>query len=901
MGSKTLPVEHSRAWLTSLAAKCLDVASEEIEAQVPLSQYGMDSLAQIQLSTAIEISVGRSLPDSFLCDHQDIASIERFLNREKDPTATSNYSDSMPSAFLERMRADSSLPRDIQPSPGTLNGDNPDFVLLTGATGFLGGYLLSTLLRETTATVLCLVRSSGKSEGQNRIQQNLNSFGLWEPGLEARIRVIPGDVRRPRLGWSKRQYQALSKQVNVIYHAAADVNWVYPYSQLREVNVQGTLNLLRLASLNKSKPFHFISSLAVCYSTSGPREVSEEDQMLAYLDGIHLGYAQSKCVAETLVYQASQRGLPVSIYRSALVWGESSSGMSNTSDLLSTLLKGCIQMGCAPELDWLMDCCPVDFVARSVVRLSRTQAEPCRVFHLANPHKRHWRECVLWMRLFGYPIELIPYRAWLRRFEIASRTPKHALHHLRSFFMARTPEAGLTLPELYEEGRKSQAHSARTDHSLEGISTICPRLNADLLDRYFTYYINCAFLPPARQSRAGRKSPSHVASDASFFNSILSDFYGDHSLRVTEAILEEGGSDYSIISELTSWRYRRALGLRRYRLILEPSHRFPGGTLTVMVKNKPEDIEVIEVGENVAHLCGDQVGRAYSKFKDWLGLSGSHTRELAIYQQKDERFQRHAPLLYGIRREDRCQVWILVLEHLSNMVLMDSADDVTGWERKHIEAALRGIAEFHSIWYRREAELRRQPWLGSVFSEQRMVQMHEWWIALAEQAGPFFSEFVGPEIRLVQSELIQDMGSWWRTLEALPRTLIHNDFNPRNVALRPEPNGLRLCAYDWELATLGIPQHDLAELLCFVLHQESSRDEVLHYLEVHRRALQRATGQRIDANSWQLGFRLSLCDLMVNRFPMYTLVHKFREQRFLSRIISTWARLHKLFPHQEIC
>ncbi len=899
MGS-TLPAEYSRAWLTSLAANCLDVASDEIEAQVPLSQYGMDSLAQIQLSTALEIFVGRPLPDSFLCDHQDIKSIERFLKGEENPPATSRRSDSMCSAYLEQMRADGSLPPDIQPGPAALDGDNLNFILLTGATGFLGSYLLSTLLRETTATVLCLVRSSGKKEGQNRIQQNLKSFGLWEFGLEERIRVIPGDLSRPRLGWSKRQYQALSKQVNVIYHAAADVNWVYPYSQLREVNVQGTLNLLRLASLNKCKPFHFVSSLGVCYSTSGPREVSEEDQMIAYLDGIHLGYAQSKCVAETLVYQASQRGLPVSIYRPALVWGESSSGMSNTGDLLSTFLKGCIEMGCAPELDWLMDCCPVDFVASSIVRLSRTQPESCRVFHLANPHKRHWRECVLWMRLFGYPIRLIPYPDWLRQFEIASRTPQHALHHLRSFFMGRTPEGGLTLPELYEEGRKSRAHSARTDYSLGGISTICPRLNADLLDRYFTFYINCAFLPPVERPRPGRNSPSSVALDTSFFNSILRDFYGDHYLQVTEAVVEEGGSDYSIISELTSWRYRRALGLRRYRLLVEPSHRFPGGILRVMVKNKPEDLEVIEVGEDVAHLCGEQVGRAYSKFKDWLGLSGSHTRELAIYQQKDERFQRHAPLLYGTRHEDPRQVWILVLEHLSNMVLMDTADDVTGWRQRHIEAALQGIADFHSIWYRREAELRRQPWLGSVFSEERMVQMHDWWIALAEHAGPFFSEFVGPEIRLLQSELIKDIGSWWRTLEALPRTLIHNDFNPRNVALRPEPNSFRLCAYDWELATLGIPQHDLAELLCFVLPQESSRDEVLHYLEVHRRALQRATGQRIDADSWQLGFRLSLCDLMVNRFPMYTLVHKFRKQGFLSRIISTWARLYKLFPHREI-
>ena len=534
-------------------------------------------------------------------------------------------------------------------------------------------------------------------------------------------------------------------------------------------------NLLKLASLNQGKPFHFVSSLAVCYSTTGPRDINEEDQMFAYLDGIHLGYAQSKCVAEALVFEASQRGLPVSIYRPALVWGESSSGMSNTGDLLSTFLKGCIEMECAPELDWLMDCCPVDFVAGSIVRLSQTQAGPCRVFHLANPHKRHWRECVLWMRLYGYPIRLIPYSDWLRQFEIASRTPQHALHHLRSFFIGGTPAEGLTLPELYEEGTKSQAHSARTDSLLQGTSTICPRLNADLLDRYFAGYINSSFLPSVKRSRARCKGSSSISFDASFFSSILQDFYGDRSLRVTEAAAEEGGSDYSIISELTSWRYRQDLGLRCYRLLVEPSQRFPRGVLRVMVKNKPQDLAVIEVGEDVAHLCGDRVGRAYSQFRDWIGLSGSHTRELAIYEQKDERFRRHAPLLYGTRREDPNQVWILVLEHLSNMMLMDTADDVSGWRRRHIDVALEGIAECHAIWYRCEAQLRRQRWLGSVFSAQRMVQMQEWWIALAEHAGPIFSEFVGPEILQIQNDLIDDIGSWWQTREALPQTLIHND------------------------------------------------------------------------------------------------------------------------------
>ena len=51
----------------------------------------------------------------------------------------------------------------------------------------------------------------------------------------------------------------------------------------------------------------------------------------------------------------------------------------------------------------------------------------------------------------------------------------------------------------------------------------------------------------------------------------------------------------------------------------------------------------------------------------------------------------------------------------------------------------------------------------------------------------------------------------------------------------------------------------------------------------------------------RLGLRLALYDLIVNRFPMYSLIHKFREQRFLSHPISTWARLYKLFPHQKTC
>lgn len=316
----------------------------------------------------------------------------------------------------------------------------------------------------------------------------------------------------------------------------------------------------------------------------------------------------------------------------------------------------------------------------------------------------------------------------------------------------------------------------------------------------------------------------------------------------------------------------------------------------MIVKVKPRDEEVIEVGERVAALCGEQLGDAFAKFKDRIGLTGCHLREMAVYRQRDDRFRRHAPAVYGMMRDDNRHAWILAIEDLKEVALMDTAEDVSGWQREHIEAAVRGIAEVHAIWYEREAELLAQPWLGPVQSARGMAEMAGLWTALADHAGRDFADWAQAPVRVIQRDLIARVGEWWRPLDVMPRTLIHNDFNPRNIALRRTEQGLRLCAYDWELSTLGVPQHDLAELLCFVLTPAHDRKDVFDYLELHRLALQQATGRALDPASWRLGFQLSLYDLILNRFPMYAMIDTFRRQAFLPRVIATWQALYELFP-----
>jgi hypothetical protein len=311
------------------------------------------------------------------------------------------------------------------------------------------------------------------------------------------------------------------------------------------------------------------------------------------------------------------------------------------------------------------------------------------------------------------------------------------------------------------------------------------------------------------------------------------------------------------------------------------------------VKLKPSDRRAIEVGEALARVCDDGIGDAYARWGDRLGLAGGHVRELEIFAQSDPRFTEHVPARLASVADDEREAWILVLERVTDGVLMDSAARPEAWTESDLNAAIRGLASLQAVWFGREAELRRAPWIGHIATRASVAEMTELWTALARHATPRFSSWGSPAIGSIQRRLVDTVGDWWSDLETGPRTLIHNDFNPRNICLRPSGDGLRLCAYDWELATIGAPQHDLAELLCFVLPPDVSGREIDRWVERHRLALAGETGTAIDPDVWRQGFRASVYDLMINRLPMYALVHRIRPQVFLPRLIRTWYRLYE--------
>jgi thioester reductase-like protein len=379
----------------------------------------------------------------------------------------------------------------IRPAtPLSEQNTEPACIFLTGATGFLGAFLLRDLLQQTQAEIYCLVRSADAESAKKRIQSSLESYLIWDESRSDRIIPIAGDLSQPLLGLSEEQFRVLANKIDVIYHNGAFVKFTYPYSVLKPANVLGTQEVLRLASQSKLKPVHLISTISVfsAMGESGIKVVREEDDLTPG-EGLKGAYTQTKWVAEKLVEVARDRGIPVSIYRPGRISGDSKTGACNPSDLLYRLIAGCVQLGCAPDDDKLMNVAPVDYVSRAIVHLSSQKELLGKTFHLVNPQSFQMSELLGWICSMGYPIKRVSSEAW--QAEIINRagySPENALYPLVGLFSEKVSSAEMP------KSATLQFDCQNALKRLSGTDIICPQADASLFRTYFSYLVDCGLI-----------------------------------------------------------------------------------------------------------------------------------------------------------------------------------------------------------------------------------------------------------------------------------------------------------------------------------------------------------------------------------------------------------------------
>ncbi|HEV2578985.1 MAG TPA: thioester reductase domain-containing protein [Acidobacteriaceae bacterium] len=356
----------------------LDLVVFMHELQELLKDKGAEMLArQIDIGVIQRVTVA----EVFQLAEQLESAPEEALEHLRHSLAA--FRDEQNAAEREMMTNDRKLIFD-PPAPGPVP-ETPVLkqVLLTGGTGFIGPFLIKSLLEQTSAKIYVLVRASTDEQAIQRLRAAMQSMGPCSHVLmqmfESRVIPLCGDLGQPSLGLTPDAWDFLAQEVDAVFHNGATVNYLFNYDRMRDANVLGTNEVLRFAFEGRPKEFNYVSTTFVfgwaVKSTLWETDFNENMELLDF------GYSQTKWVAEQVVADARSKGLSTRIFRPALV-SPSVSGGGNNFDIAVRLVAFMVNHGIGVDTLNQVSFVPADIVANNIVSISSTAGTANKTFHV---------------------------------------------------------------------------------------------------------------------------------------------------------------------------------------------------------------------------------------------------------------------------------------------------------------------------------------------------------------------------------------------------------------------------------------------------------------------------------------------------------------------------------------
>jgi thioester reductase-like protein len=262
-------------------------------------------------------------------------------------------------------------------------------IFFTGFPGFIGTRVVRALLEsDADLRVAALVEAKMGDRAREAAAK-----------LDAdRIEILEGDIADRKLGLSDDQLERLRAETTIAYHLAAIYDLAVPLEIAQRVNVDGTGNVLELcASCEKLERLNYVSTAYV----AGDRRGVVYEHELVFGQKFKNHYESTKYQAEVWVREAMDE-VPVTIYRPAIVVGDSQSGETQKFDgpyyILRTISRSMKMGGRIPQFgasEAPFNVVPVDFVVDALTAAAADPATVGHTLHLVDPEPITARELTI--------------------------------------------------------------------------------------------------------------------------------------------------------------------------------------------------------------------------------------------------------------------------------------------------------------------------------------------------------------------------------------------------------------------------------------------------------------------------------------------------------------------------
>ncbi|KAI5366289.1 Putative AMP-dependent synthetase/ligase, phosphopantetheine binding ACP domain, AMP-binding protein [Septoria linicola] len=419
-----LDVPALEQWLLTKFNDELEITLPDVESDI--FSAGVDSLQTTRLWRSIKRELdlgegGSSLSQNVVFDKGTVAQLARHLYQLRTGEEPAEAEDEV-AVMNELIDRYSSFTNHF---PARTTQPEKQVVLVTGATGNLGAFIVATLARDPSVSeVWSLVRASGPAAAGARLLQSLSNRNIdLSASEQAKLHAVPSDLGQADLGLHAKDIKHLLSNLTCVIHSAWAVNFNLGVRSFEQQHIRGTYNLINFClrtSLPQPAKFFFCSSISAASGTPKPATIHE-----AHIEDLNhaqkTGYGRSKLVTERITRNAARKtGMHAQVLRIGQLSGDSQTASWNETEAIALMIRSALSTGCLPDLNENPSWLPVDTCATAISQLALGKADVDGelVYHLLNPSSFSFKKDLLPM-LKLHPampkFEIVQPSEWLDR------------------------------------------------------------------------------------------------------------------------------------------------------------------------------------------------------------------------------------------------------------------------------------------------------------------------------------------------------------------------------------------------------------------------------------------------------------------------------------------------------